>query len=117
MKIPAAEMPKLYYPLVSRSAASHGQIIVKMTALADEEAALQLAKNPYVEWKDYRKLFNERRFIPIEECSPWISVEDRLPDGSEKVLWFVPGVGVGSPPPEGFKATHWMPLPAPPEAE
>ena len=32
-----------------------------------------------VRYSDYRKLERSRRYIPLDELSPWIAVEDRLP--------------------------------------
>lgn len=44
------------------------------------------------------------KIVVNEEGQPWISVKDRLPEPSEKVLTY------------GVKTvTHWMPLPEPPK--
>ena len=58
----------------------------------------------------------------------WISVEDRKPKGFSVVLVYEPGLGVGEARWDGRKfrwtsdentafATHWMPLPEPPNTE
>lgn len=73
-----------------------------------------------------------------EEAQPdngWISVEDRLPDKSQKVLVFYKALGQENNihndvmatnwrtkkgdfiPCDGYKVTHWQPLPKPPKGE
>lgn len=62
MKIPDDEMPKRY-------SLSEIQLL-----------PWQERETPFVEFSAYQRLYNERRFIPVEECSPWVRVEDRLPE-------------------------------------
>lgn len=46
------------------------------------------------------------KILVNDKGQPWISVKDRLPEPSEKVLTY------------GVKTvTHWMPLPEPPKSE
>ena len=59
----------------------------------------------------------------IEELqNPWISVEDRLPEGPVRVLWYTKDIdptseyrlATGDMRNAMNTATHWMPLPSPP---
>ena len=52
----------------------------------------------------------------------WISVEDRLPVVGENVIWYHKELNTCEieryyPAVANYGYTHWMPLPAPPEAE
>jgi hypothetical protein len=63
------------------------------------------------------------------EADRWIPTSERMPDRSEDTLWFQPEsingssrlaarVVVSRGSPVGFReATHWRPLPSPPESE
>lgn len=104
MKIPDAEMPKVFKFIE----------LAKMTMDFNSK---------WVPFHDYQKLYDSK-------CSPWVSVEERLPKDGEAVI-FAHATGVssgiyfsfgGNEPFEEldgytYTATHWMPLPAPPEAE
>ena len=80
-----------------------------MDDLIDRQAALDIFK-PWLDVKGYsegelnmlRAVIYELETMP--STSAWVSVKDRLPEPSEKVLTY------------GVKTvTHWMPLPGPPK--
>jgi hypothetical protein len=70
---------------------------------------------------------SDRRIAALE--SPWVSVDERLPDVPVVIMWCgdhhyqayqAAGAAVGTTYSDGGwpeDMTHWMPLPAPPEAE